>query len=430
MMRSILETTRTSEARFTPPYYVKGLALGVPTFLAAMHLWTWVFAGAVFWGGHADFRQLYAAAKMVRMGKASELYEYDSQKAVQDHFVSREEIALPFVSPAYEALAFSPLSGFTYRAAYIAMLGINLAALAACLLLLRPWTANLRAVFIWLPVALAIGFVPIAAALLQGQDSILLTLIFVCTFVLLSREREFSAGVVTAIGLFKFSIVLPLVALLFFWRRWRFLHGFAVCGLILLVISVWLTGLAEAHSYLRSLLGISGLGSAATSGLAQYGVRLQKMADVHGLVFAFGHRWLRPTYVNDVAVLASFGVFAWTAWRGRSVKSAPRLLLVAIPCAVLVSHHTYVHDLAVLFLPMLLMFNCLLPLEAYNRQARWVVGIAGLMLVAPVAEFYAPDQFYLVSLAVGAVLAGTFLAWGSPGGDEMQTSPGYSSAKA
>jgi len=394
---------------FTPSYYVKGLALGVPTFLVAVHLWTWVFAGAVFWGGHADFRQLYAAAKMVQMGRASQLYDYESQKALQDRFVSPEGIALPFVSPAYEALAFSPLSKLSYRAAYGVMVGINLTALAICLLLLRSWTANLRAAFVWLPVALALGFLPIAGALLQGQDSILLTLILVSAFVLLHRERKLTAGVVTAIGLFKFSIVLPLVALFLLWRRWRFLFGFALCGASLLLISVWLTGAAEARTYIGSLLGIAGLGP-ADSGLAQYPVRLQKMADVHGLVFEVAHRWLKPSYVSAVALLASLVVFACTAWHGRSVQNTSQLLLIAIPCAVLVSHHTYIHDLSVLFLPMVLMLDCFLPFERFDRRAQWIVGIAGLMLMAPAIESYAPDHFYLVTLAVAALLMGMLLA--------------------
>jgi hypothetical protein len=418
-----------SKPSFTAPYYVKGLALGIPVYLVAVHLWTWVFAGAVFWGGHADFRQLYAAAKIVQTGQAADLYDYETQKIVQDKFVSPEEVALPFVSPAYEALAFSPLSRWNYRAAYAVMIGINLTALAACLLLLRPWTSNLRAVFVWLPSALALGFLPIAAALLQGQDSILLTLILVCTFVLLNRERDLAAGVVIALGLFKFSIVLPLVGLFLLWRRWRFLFGFALSGTSLLVISVWLTGIAEARTYLSSLLGIAGLGP-ASSGLAQYPVRLQKMADIHGLVFELGHRCLQPSYVGAVTILASVTVFAWTAWRGRSVKNASQLLLVAIPCAVLVSHHTYIHDLSVLFLPMALLFDHFLPIEALNLRARWIVGIAGLMLAAPVIESYAPDYFYLVSLAVGALLMGTLLAWDSTSGDKIPTYSQVLSTKA
>jgi hypothetical protein len=155
--------------------------------------------------------------------------------------------------------------------------------------------------------------------------------------------------------------------------------------------------------------------------LAQYPVRLQKMADIHGLVFELVHRCLQPSYVGAVAILASVTVFAWTAWRGRLLKNASQLLLIAIPCAVLVSHHTYIHDLSVLFLPMAVLFDRFLPIEALNLRARWIVGIAGLMLVAPVIESYAPDHFYLVSLAVGALLMGMLLARDSTSSDEIPT---------
>src|SRR5216683_7943005 len=102
------------------PYYVKACALGIPAYLIGVHLWTWVFTLSIFLGGRADFRQLYAAGYMVRTGHASQLYDYDAQKYFQDALVSPAPIALPFVRPAYQALAFAPLSRLTYRQAYFA----------------------------------------------------------------------------------------------------------------------------------------------------------------------------------------------------------------------------------------------------------------------------------------------------------------------
>src|SRR5258708_5408211 len=84
----------------TVPYYVKGLALGIPIYLVLVHAWIWVLSAPVFLAGRTDFRQFYAAGFMVRTGHAVQLYDYPAQKKFQDEFVSQEAVALPFVSPA------------------------------------------------------------------------------------------------------------------------------------------------------------------------------------------------------------------------------------------------------------------------------------------------------------------------------------------
>src|SRR6476620_4737283 len=101
------------------PYYVKGLALGVPIFLAAIHFWTWVFfAPETVRTGRVDFRQSYAAAYMLRTGHQKELYDYFTQKKFQDAVVTPEVLPLPFVAPAYEALLLEPFSFFKFGTAY------------------------------------------------------------------------------------------------------------------------------------------------------------------------------------------------------------------------------------------------------------------------------------------------------------------------
>src|SRR6266852_4898403 len=151
------------------PYYVRACVLGIPAYLVGVHLWTWVFTVSVFLGGRADFRQLYAAGYMVRTGHANELYDYDAQKYFQDKLVSPAQVALPFVRPAYQALVFAPLSRLTYRQAYFAFLVINVAILGVVFVLLLPWRQNLAIVYRWFPLTLFLGFLPMAAALIQGQ---------------------------------------------------------------------------------------------------------------------------------------------------------------------------------------------------------------------------------------------------------------------
>ena len=206
--------TESSASKIVVPYYVRGLSLGVPAYLIGVHLWTWVFMLPTFLGGRADFRQLYTAGFMVRSGYASQLYDYDSQHRFQNALVNPADIALPFNHLSYEALLFAPFSLLPFRAAYFTFLGTNLALLALCYRLLRPGMDTLADIFRWLPAAMFVGFLPVAAALMQGQDSILLLTLLVAATVALQRGANLTAGALVGFGLFKFQIVLPIALLL------------------------------------------------------------------------------------------------------------------------------------------------------------------------------------------------------------------------
>lgn len=393
------------------PYYVKGLALGIPVYLVAIHLWTWILIvpASLRTTGY-DFRQLYAAAYLVRSDAGHQLYDYDAQKKAQDRLVSPRDQALPYVSPAYEALAFSPLAFLPFRAAYLVFLLVNLAALACSFVMLRPWMNNIRMVFRWLPIAIFLGFLPVAAALIQGQDSILLTTCLIATFVLLNQARNVAAGVFAGLALFKFPIVLPIALLFIIWRRWRFLAGFAISAIVLTGVSVCLTGIAQAGFYARSITEIAGL-AAPTSGLARYPVNWRMMANIHGFMVGLAGGQFSASWLNVSTILLSAAVFLWTARKGLGIESAPNLLLLAVVCSVVVGHHTYIHDLSVLILPIVVLLNQFLPAEALGgKRPRLICRTAALMFVAPVIESYCSGSFFLITPIVFLLLISSAFA--------------------
>jgi hypothetical protein len=83
---------------------------------------------------------------MVRSGHRREIYDYRAQKEFQDAHVSREQIAIPFIRPAYQALLFAPFSLLPFRLAYFAFLVANLATLVVCFKLLSAYISA-RGVF-------------------------------------------------------------------------------------------------------------------------------------------------------------------------------------------------------------------------------------------------------------------------------------------
>lgn len=387
-----------------PPYYVKGLALGVPIYLVAAHLWVWALIAPGFLrDGRPDFRQIYSSAYMVRTGHGSQLYDYNVQKEYQDRLVTRRNVALPYIRPAYEAFIFAPLTRFSFRTAYFIFLGLNITLLGVCLALLWPWVQNLRMMYPWLPFALLFGFYPMSGAFLQGQDSVLLLTLLIGSFALLTKQHSFPAGVVAALGLFKFQILVPLALLFLIWRRWRFLLGFGVSGAVLAVFSVWVAGIAGTKSYVAYLSSVANLKSDSP----QNPFLWQMMANVHGLVFGLSGDHVSRLSQEIVILVLCLAIFLWTARRGLRSHDEASLLLLALPCAILVGHYAFMHDLNLLLLPIVVLLNAFLSAESGGtKHDRWIGRAAALMFLTPMVDSYFPQHSFLIAVAVlGLLLA-------------------------
>src|SRR5262249_19523280 len=216
---------------YEAPYYVRALAMGLPAICFGLTIQPWLDLKRLVQSGGADLRLLYTGAYMVRTGHGSQLYDYASQKSFQDSLVSVRSIPIPFTHPPFESLIFVPFSYLSYPAAFICWLVVNLLMLVFCFFLLKPELEKLEPVWKWLPQALFIGFIPLSVTMMQGQDSILLLLLLSLAFRGAETKREFSAGLITGLGVFRFQITLPIAILFLVWRRLRFGAGFAISAI-------------------------------------------------------------------------------------------------------------------------------------------------------------------------------------------------------
>ena len=379
------------------PYYVKACALGIPAYLIGIHFWTWVFNVRYFLAGWADFRSLYTAGYLIRTGHRHQLYEFGLQEHFQNAIVDPSNVTLPFNHLAYESLLFAPLSFVTYRTAYFIFLGVNLVTLALCFRLLRPWTRNLAKVYRWLPIALFAAYLPIAAALIQGQDSILLLAAFTGLFVLLEHDQHGWAGAVLGLAMFKFQFALPVALVFLFWRRWKFIAGFAVSAGALLSISVWLVGLSQMRTFVRLLSTISAI-SGPTDYLAN-AVSPNHMPNLRGLIFGLADDHFPTKALQVTIAIASAVLLLWVVKRCNiAYKSSASLVVITV--TVLVSYHSNIHDLSILLVPILCTLDRYVLRQSNDAAARWLTISAASAFCAPVAESFFSDRLYLASLPI------------------------------
>lgn len=382
---------------------MQDILLGILPIIFCMQFLAWLTFLPKALRGHADFRQLYVAGYMVRTGHRTQLYDYAAQTYFQNTLVSNDERALPFIRPAYQALMFVPFSLLPYRTAYLGFLLLNVLLLALAFLILQPRLRGLSRVWPGLPPALFLGFYPVALALMQGQDSILLLALLAAALVSLERNRDLTAGALAGVGLFKFQIVVPIVLLFLLWRRWRFVKGFMFSAILVGLLSFITSGWAETVVFVHSLLSV-GAGLPAVPGEINFPLRINIMANLRGLIYGLAslrapQRWLQVTTL----LLSSLVVISVRA-RGRQQRGGGALVL-AITAGVLVSYYLFIHDLSILLIPIVLTLDRFISRNGTGEPfGRAAAAISALLFVAPMCIFVIPAHFYLVSVLICAFL--------------------------
>ena len=382
---------------------MQDILLGILPIIFCMQFLAWLTFLPKALRGHADFRQLYVAGYMVRTGHRTQLYDYAAQAYFQNTLVSNDERALPFIRPAYQALMFVPFSLLPYRTAYLGFLLLNVLLLALAFLILQPRLRGLSRVWPGLPPALFLGFYPVALALMQGQDSILLLALLAAALVSLERNRDLTAGALAGVGLFKFQIVVPIVLLFLLWRRWRFVKGFMFSAILVGLLSFITSGWAETVVFVHSLLSV-GAGLPAVPGEINFPLRINIMANLRGLIYGLAslrapQRWLQVTTL----LLSSLVVISVRA-RGRQQRGGDALVL-AITAGVVVSYYLFIHDLSILLIPIVLTLDRFISRNGTGEPfGRAAAAISALLFVAPMCIFVIPAHFYLVSVLICAFL--------------------------
>jgi Glycosyltransferase family 87 len=356
--------------------------------LLGLELMFWLVFLPIGLRGDADFSIFYTAGTMLRTGHSHQLYDYDLELQIERALVSKTPA--PYNHLPYEALPFVPLSKLPYRSAYIVFLFCNLAFAIVGLRLLKPGS--------WTTMAALAAYFPLYATIADGQDSVMLLVIAIASWSLFSRGRESLAGAVLALGLFRFTIVLPVVGLILLWKRWRFVAAFAVFSLAMLGLSFWIVGVPQMRLYVTHLMSLSAF-APQEAGYYSLTYSLPRMMNLRG----FFVNVLPPHVAEAVTLIASLALFSWVTRRGRMMACEHQFAL-AVACSVLVSYHLFVYDLAILLIPMMAI------MELIRVRQSWVAYSAVLipLLVVPLGYLWRPYLTVLPLLAFLLIVSNKF----------------------
>jgi hypothetical protein len=327
--------------------------------------------------GYSDFAIYYCAGAILREGMGGHLYDNVTQFRVQQEFAPDVPIrqgALPYTHPPFEGLFFAPLTYLSYQQAFVLWDSLNLVMLVAVAFLLRPYLPHMGGKAALICILAALAFFPVLFAFIQGQDAILLLLLYALTFVSLKRNRHLLAGVCLALGLFKFHLILPFVILLLAMKSFRFLYGFVPVGAVLAGASVALVGPGQLLSYPRYVLQVENT-------MAAGAIVPADNVTLRGILFV-----LLPAgdYLVPVILAASVALLGVAVWKlqkaGMSFESK---FAFAVVTTILVGYHAMGYDLTMLLLPIFLITDRLMANETYGRDQLLAKVAIALLFFSP-----------------------------------------------
>ena len=322
--------------------------------------------------GINDFRAIYPGA---RLAGSSKLYDPQEVLAIEIETTGRPARELPYSRLPYFALLISPLGHLPYMAAYWIWQALCLAGAIAFALL---WEVPGRKAVVLATCA----SVPLFGALAIGQDVPLLLATIAVSAYLGRRNRWFLAGAVLALCAAKIHLFLLIPVFIVGRRMWRFGAGLLAGGGVLFALSFIGGGAHWVQSYLTYL----------TRPMAN--PNADEMPNLHGIVGD-----LSGSMRTELLLAAIVALLVWFAARRGSFEYAFAATLAG---CLLVSHHAYMADCALL-MPGLLMI-------AAKADDKWLRGFA-VFLLTPICYVFMlmGSAIWITRAAIVLFLIG--LAW-------------------
>ncbi|MGA2856272.1 MAG: glycosyltransferase family 87 protein [Candidatus Sulfotelmatobacter sp.] len=340
--------------------------------------------------GDPDFTAFYTAGKILREGRGAELYRAATQNAVQWEFATDTDIRqgpLPYICPPFEALVFVPLTFLPYPEAFVLWNLLNLGLLFVIALLLRQSLDPLRPIPLWELVLAQLAFFPVFTNFLQGQDGILLLLVFILGFRALDRNAGFRAGCWFGLGVFKYHFVVPLVLILALWKGRKLVWGFAATASAATLLSLGIVGWHGALQYPAYAWHIVSL-----RGHGQTPVGL--MTNLVGLLTGWSFlgnaagplRWL--AIAASAVLLIAVACMRRAAVVPRNRASFRLSFAIAVITTVLVPYLTNTHDLCLLVLPLALLADHCAAHWSERQAVRSLLIPVVPLLISPLWVFF------------------------------------------
>ena len=188
-----------------------------------------------------DFLQFYAGAGSLG---AHDLYATAAAQATRES-LSQNQFPMAFVRLPFYAWLLRPLTWLGYHTAYVIWQSLSAVSFIAAVLLRRSHRLAVAVAFAW--------SIPLAVTWVRGQDTGFILLALTLAMFLLETGWPGAGGFVISFCAMKWNLFLTLPIFLLRFRSPRFLSGFLIGALIILLVSFAVAGVSWPVEYLRLL---------------------------------------------------------------------------------------------------------------------------------------------------------------------------------
>ena len=321
------------------------------------------------WG--LDFSQFYAASHLAGTGH---LYDWDALRKVETNTGFEMPTGrLPVVLYGHKILTSLPY----VEAQYIWLAG----SIAALIVFAMIWPGTQL-----LPMMLALAWsMPITLVLLYGQDVPFWLMFFGVGLLLLEKKRPWIAGVAFSLCICKFHLALGIPIMLAAQKRWKTLIAGTVAFSLLLAASFVIEGPRWLLEYWKM------------SKLPGFSPAAERMPNLHGLA-----SWLPWASATEIICATAIMLLLWAMCRGGADLGMAGAAAAA--CGLLVGHHSYAGDCALL-----------IPLAVLTIQRQGMPGwlkVWAILLLSPAIVFLLISQKSFVGQVLIAAFAVTAIIVG------------------
>jgi hypothetical protein len=278
----------------------------------------------------ADFAIYRTAAQIVRSGQGANLYDLQTQKSFFAHVIpSQYSVFLVWNHHPAEAILYLPATLFPYETGLriTRLISISMMCLLIIWAVSRLRTDSGKLFLLW--IVLMVGIRSFVGAIQAGQDSIWVLFLIVIALVRAYENKHLSSGILLGLASIKFTIVLPLLAILLLARITKSVLYCLLTAISLIILTVAILGVGILPSYLAlctSLINMNG----------QLGMYPALLLNFRGIIMRF-----LPTFGHTIMISGVFG-----ALYAMIVRKIPKRYVM--PAALLggafFSPHVYLHD--------------------------------------------------------------------------------------
>jgi hypothetical protein len=266
---------------------------------------------SVFRHSKSDFGTFFRAGRMVLAGAGPCVYDlaaesrYDDALGTKSVDTEGSSVSLPFVFAPFALIFYAPLALLPYKAAKAVWYAANAAMLLALPLLLRKHSVVGAKTCAFALIA-PLFFLPVVLALMQGQPSILILLLFALGYGDLANGQDARAGCWLALASVKPQLVLPMLLALLIWRKRQALRSFALtcCGLTLASLAI--VGLRATLSYPLALMRYSDMQNRLGA------EHPASMPNLRGFLYVLLHAHMPPSMLQKITLTISLLLLAAT----------------------------------------------------------------------------------------------------------------------